>query len=407
MKNWRSWTVALAVMTTAGVGAGWLAQAGLYGGYLPLRVAAALLTALLVLTDIKTVATTVWGNTAIVILLAWSGLSVLWSREPVETITSMIGLVSTALLAGVLAILGRRVQLEHLLLGIFTATSAVSLLFIAFLPGIATVVVDHPTEGRLIQPIGVFIWNSDLGFSAGLAAIIATSLWLRKRGSWWLIPIAALNVFAVWVSNSAASVIVLAAGIIALLLASGRVIALATVGFAAGAAILGGLFLGFSRFVDLLLSLVQRSTSLTGRTDLWRLALEQAASSPLWGQGFGLTPDYSGVSHANHAHNGFIQVYFDRGLVGVLIFLAIFVGAFLAAVRRKDRTGVALVVAVAVANLANDYLTFASLGLLVLLWQSFLGSSSRLGWLTSLTARLRDPATARASTRGDGQGPGG
>jgi O-antigen ligase len=188
------------------------------------------------------------------------------------------------------------------------------------------------------------------------------------------------------------------------LLASGRVIALGTVSFAAAAAVLGVLFLGSSRFVELLLGLVQRSASLTGRTNLWRLALEQGAASPLWGQGFGLTPDYSGVSHANHAHNGFIQVFFDRGLVGVLIFMVIFAAAFWAAVRRKDRTGVALITAVAVANLANDYLTFASLGLLVLLWQSFLGSVGRPGWLTRLAAGPRGSARTREDTQGVRQG---
>ncbi|MBN2326537.1 MAG: O-antigen ligase family protein [Candidatus Omnitrophica bacterium] len=66
--------------------------------------------------------------------------------------------------------------------------------------------------------------------------------------------------------------------------------------------------------------------TLTGRTVLWDLALEQAWENPIVGYGFGVTrfainfKGYRG-SLESHAHNDFIEVFLARGFLGLIPFL--------------------------------------------------------------------------------------
>ena len=69
--------------------------------------------------------------------------------------------------------------------------------------------------------------------------------------------------------------------------------------------------------------------SLSPREDAWEAALDMFADHPWTGAGphtFGLLyPQYSGefLVHAQHAHNGFLQVAVDAGLIGLLSLAAI------------------------------------------------------------------------------------
>jgi len=68
-------------------------------------------------------------------------------------------------------------------------------------------------------------------------------------------------------------------------------------------------------------------SSLTGRTDLWRAVWPDILGHPVAGHGYMasrfLGSHVSGEEWATHTHNGFIEVIYNNGLVGLIILLAI------------------------------------------------------------------------------------
>jgi len=93
----------------------------------------------------------------------------------------------------------------------------------------------------------------------------------------------------------------------------------------------------FASFLDssgTLLSLLGRNATLTGRTDIWRAVLAQH-TNPLIGCGFESfwmspriesvwqTIGYTGVAEA---HNGYLEIYINLGLIGIVL-LAILLGS--------------------------------------------------------------------------------
>lgn len=98
---------------------------------------------------------------------------------------------------------------------------------------------------------------------------------------------------------------------------------------------------------DEVTSVVGRDTSLTGRTELWRLSLEAATDRPLLGHGYGAfwhPTSYEGADAASvisdrlhypvpHAHNGLIDAVLTLGAAGALLALMLVGGVLLRGAR--------------------------------------------------------------------------
>jgi O-antigen ligase len=309
-------------------------------------------------------------NIVVLLFLGWSLVSVFWSTNVGSTLSTFVGLFGIVILATVLTLLGRQVDIVAVIMWVFTSTSALSVAVAILLPKVGTVVVIHPTEGRLVQPIGVFGWNSDLGFSAAVAAAIATALMLRRR-TWWLGALVVFNSAVVVFSNSAATLVVLAVGLTVVVLMQGRWIAISVCGVAIVGAVIGVATLGGQGFIDVIFSLLKRSSTLTGRVNLWQATLEQWTQHPVLGAGAGVEPNLKALTTAIHSHNGYIQVLFDRGVVGLIIFLMIIAMVAIRVLRARDAALAGALALVLTANLANDYFTYASLGFLLVLTCSY------------------------------------
>ena len=87
-----------------------------------------------------------------------------------------------------------------------------------------------------------------------------------------------------------------------------------------------------------ILSIVGRDESLTGRTDIWRLVLDIASLNPLLGVGYGsfwgLETEIFSTFGVKQAHNGYLGVYLEVGIVGI-VFLFAFLMEFSGKVRRE------------------------------------------------------------------------
>lgn len=358
------------IATSSGVGAGFLSFAGPGSGYVPIRVASAVFALAVLAMAWRRIINLFLRNVLLVLFCLWSALTVFWSADRADTLTSLVGLGSVVILGAGMVVLDSVSRVVTTVMWLFTGTSLLSVALAIVAPAVGTVEVVHPTEGALTQPIGVFAWNSDLGFTAGVAAVFALGLALRYR-RWWLIVVSVANVLTVVYSNAAASIVTTAIGIVVVLLLSGRWVAWTTLGLGAISAVGGLMVLGPERAVELIFRALGRSSSLTGRTYLWQATWEQALPKP-FGWGFGVSPDLRRLSAAQHAHNGYLQVLFDRGWIGVALICAIILLALVRALRHRDRFGAAILSVIIIANMVNDYLSFASLAVLFVFWQSSL-----------------------------------
>jgi hypothetical protein len=81
-----------------------------------------------------------------------------------------------------------------------------------------------------------------------------------------------------------------------------------------------------------------RNPDLTGRsTDIWPVVMEAASRNPLLGLGYGgawgLGNEISAKARVEQAHNGYLGVYLEGGLVGVSL-LTMFLLSFCSSIRR-------------------------------------------------------------------------
>lgn len=91
---------------------------------------------------------------------------------------------------------------------------------------------------------------------------------------------------------------------------------------------------------DGILSVLGRSPDLTGRTEIWGASLLLARDKPLFGYGYGGFWVFGGPAQAiwdaiggdpantSYAHNGYLQILLDTGVVGLGLLLALVASAF-------------------------------------------------------------------------------
>ncbi|MEZ5864752.1 MAG: O-antigen ligase family protein [Geminicoccaceae bacterium] len=92
--------------------------------------------------------------------------------------------------------------------------------------------------------------------------------------------------------------------------------------------LLGGIAIGIALYVaiDIILPMISRGQeeTLSGRTIVWELTLREIAKAPFLGFGFGTYQDYFVKFYNNwapgHAHNLWLQVTFESGLVGAVLY---------------------------------------------------------------------------------------
>jgi O-antigen ligase len=90
--------------------------------------------------------------------------------------------------------------------------------------------------------------------------------------------------------------------------------------------------------MGLVTSAVNRDETLTGRTDIWLVLREVAATSPIVGQGYGgfwgLHPEITAKTAVGEGHNGYLDIYVELGALGIVL-LAVFLLAYCSKVRQK------------------------------------------------------------------------
>jgi exopolysaccharide production protein ExoQ len=274
---------------------------------------------------------TAWKKPLIWILILWAAASILWSNVPWLTLRRVIALTLTSLYTFVLFLRFPPGYFLRLLGWALLIAVLSSLLTALLLPNWG--VMGFPTEYAWQ---GVFVHKNILGRISALALLVSTLLWnynqgWRIRAIWGAVFI--MSTITLVESRSASALvltIVMALGALAILTARrwhwhiSWPVLLPTF-----LVVLGTSAFIIMRNYETFLAILGRSSTLTGRIPLWEVVVAQALNRPWTGYGYGVFwLGWNGPSAAvwaavswlpPHAHNGYLDLWLDLGLIGLMM----------------------------------------------------------------------------------------
>lgn len=254
----------------------------------------------------------------------WAFLSASWSISTSLTLVHWIALLGTGMVGLYIAMQFEPAeQLDQLAICLGTVAVA-SLIVGIMMPSIGV------APGGAWQ--GVFFPKNSLGRMMALSTLCFLFLTFGRRGKRWiLLPMAALSAGLLLLSQSATAIVVCAFMLALLpfrkLLALGNRLLIPLIAFFSMFAV--PLVVWVVSNSKTLLDILGRDNSLTGRLPLWAIILEEIASQPIFGFGYGAFWNSGEADRirdtigwrAPNAHNGFLEVLLGLGLVGGTFFL--------------------------------------------------------------------------------------
>ncbi|HEX4181592.1 MAG TPA: O-antigen ligase [Caulobacteraceae bacterium] len=275
---------------------------------------------------------------ALVLLLAVTFASVLWSIDPEVTSRRGVAALMTTL-AGVM--MAERFTWPKFLEVFATAFGIVAVLCFVFAlvaPTYGKMTVDFPGAWR-----GVWGHKNLLGYYMSVAiAVFAASAIANPPRRWLWIGAMGAAFTLLLLSTSKTSLVSCLIGACCIPLVAlarrGRVGAVAATYLWVSAL----LSIGFLLYAgpDLLLGLVGKDETLTGRTQIWGAVLHQIALRPVTGYGFGAVWDDTSpwgpvrkISQeqgfiVHEAHNTWLGLWLDLGYLGLAAWALLFVGVW-------------------------------------------------------------------------------
>ncbi len=282
-------------------------------------------------------------------LCLWGLASFGWSANPMVAVKPTLALVATAVITVALCCLSDVGLLRALRTGAVLAVG-LNVVFQFISPDEATSTLEGGTQWRGLMP-----HKQQLGLLAGFACfVLAHALWAdkRHRNRWTMFLVLSLVVML----NARSSVVMVSAvaavGAVFGLMATHRMIAKTQgvlLALMCTAAVL--IVIQISTAIEGITDVTGKDVTLTGRTLLWPHVIEQIESHPLVGVGLNsvwrIAPDSSSADPittairratgwgAYSAHNGYLDVALQLGVVGLVLLGSILVGGMVAYVRRR------------------------------------------------------------------------
>jgi O-antigen ligase len=314
-------------------------------------------------------------------LVAWMAASAAWSGNSETTIVRTIITVFSILFGLYFGTsFSSREQMRMLLFALIIL-AALSAVVAVFLPQYG-IVTDPGIAGSWR---GVFGHKNNLGTAMVLLCICCASLWSSREANRLLLATALfLGIVMTFLSRSAGAEVTLAIVLLLALLSRMPRLHVSMLIPVAGAlfiALVGIAVLAVQQG-SLLLSLMGRNATLTGRVPLWNLVLKLIAIHPLIGYGYGAF--WQGIHGPSnfievrsnwqvpHAHNLILDLWLDLGLVGVALFLLSYFSTLRRALRLfrngdgRDHTwGILLLAAFFLFNLVEDWFVPSTLFLVL------------------------------------------
>jgi O-antigen ligase len=168
--------------------------------------------------------------------------------------------------------------------------------------------------------------SNGISAMAGTLVLLALTLHSLHRRLW-ILSFAVWGVVVMVVATGKAGIL---AGIIsaALFFLFQKKIA-STLGVLVGIMVIGVLLMAVTPVGDYFQNYAKsgQASTLTGRVDLWKDILPEAMKSPIWGHGYVASrfvsqeTDEAAMNDPGHLHNGFLEVFYNNGLIGLVLIL--------------------------------------------------------------------------------------
>jgi O-antigen ligase len=261
-------------------------------------------------------------------------ISVLWSLDPAITLRRSIALLLATLYGFLLAI---RYPFLTVLKLLGTAMSLIVIAsLISIVSGFGWAVMDYPHPGAWQ---GIMFHKNALGRIAALALIVFVTL-SQQHSGWWRLSWYGLSLGAVIliIGSQSITALVVTTLVVTAWLTLTMFYSLASRERWQMTALVFATILPISTLGSIywpeIVSLIGRDPTLTGRLPLWQSLIGIGIQHPLLGYGFGafwidpsqmLSLDIALMRlrfwWAKHAHNGYIDVWLELGLVGLMLIL--------------------------------------------------------------------------------------
>lgn len=292
-------------------------------------------------------------NAPLFLLLGYALLSCLWSQEPIVSLRRWIRLVlEIIVIVAAISERDRLMAVTKLLERYAVFALPLSIVLIKYFPDMA---VRWDSTGNSAMWTGVTLHKNSLG--VGLAASILYFVWkwvVRRDFTRWktdllLCFLACYIMFNPEAKGSSTSILSLIPAVAVVLLLGWRrhrptsirpffyltILAVLILNLGAKALFGGGL-------LELVTQLSGRDMTFTGRTYIWQAVREEAGKNPIFGTGYGAFWIGSRLDrlHARYlvndiyqAHNGFLEIYANLGIIGLLLLIMFLITSFDRAIR--------------------------------------------------------------------------
>lgn len=282
-------------------------------------------------------------NPFLTMIVLYCAITMLWSPYPIITLkrtVQMAGLVLTGL--AIAPPVGIPRQFTQILLATLMVLLGLSFVVSLTIPSVG---VDYTLGGAWR---GIFTQKNTMGAIAGLCV----TLWVREMFGVTVPRMAALGgmvfcIFMLIMAKSSTAILVATLGTAIYLMlrrpyVTGSFFGWRVVIVLLMAVLLGGfLFFVFngrlmywSEFITPFATVFQKSSDLTGRTDIWNLVLVEIEKHPFFGIGYGAfwlgegSPSQYIISALFwtplQAHNGYLDILNELGLAGLMILIGVF-----------------------------------------------------------------------------------
>lgn len=271
----------------------------------------------------------------LIALIAVTGFSVFWSVAPDATARRFVAIVFTTLAGVVLAARWDWRRLAEIVAAAHALSAVLSLLLALLKPDWGVMSELFPGAWR-----GLWSEKNNMGGAMAMGAgfcLAAAALSPPRRWIW--VGFAGLCVFLVLMSTSKTALLalILTLGAVAYVWLVRRHPAVAaTMAWLAVIGVILAVLVGLT-LSDQVLAWLGKDATLTGRTAIWEGLLRQVSTRPWTGFGYGAiwdnTDPYGPLSwitadakyKPNHAHNGWLEVLLNIGLIGLTIWALWFV----------------------------------------------------------------------------------
>jgi O-antigen ligase len=262
----------------------------------------------------------------ILAFVGWAALSLMWSDDPQLTMRRIIGLICTMALGFFLGMRFETKALLRILAWALAFAVIASIIAAVLFPSFGTMTNLDNGAWR-----GIFAHKNELGRTMGIALIVFICLlWDSRQNRAIYLILFFLSVVLLALSQSMTSIIVTVLTLSIAFYHRSRLRPAQRVAFLAMALLVGfGATLYLQSRMDSIFAMIGRDSNLTGRIPLWRLSIAAMLHRPLLGAGwdaFWPGPDGDTIRSlvrwvVPHAHNGFLEIALNIGLIGLLIFV--------------------------------------------------------------------------------------